>query len=95
MRDPMPLPTPPRDTLARPLRDLRLSGSTNASVARPRGLSGKGDWEAARRTLEALRRDGRLPATFEVVQGHAWKAQPKTTGDGRAIVRFQPRPGKT
>ena len=25
MRDPMPLPTPPRDTLARPLRDLRLS----------------------------------------------------------------------
>lgn len=76
------------------LRDLRLSGCANASVARPRGLAGKGGWEAARQTFEALRRDGRLPATFEIVQGHAWKAQPKTTDDGRAIVRFQPRPGK-
>ena len=36
--------------------------------------------------------DGRLPATFEIIQGHAWKAAPKTTEDGRSIVRFQPRP---
>lgn len=77
------------------LRDLRLSGSTNASTARPRGLSGKSAWETARRQLDALRRDGRLPATFEIVQGHAWKAQPKTLDDGRAIVRFQPhRPSR-
>ncbi|NMG53107.1 methyltransferase domain-containing protein [Aromatoleum aromaticum] len=73
------------------LRDLRLSGSANASRARPRGLAGKSGWATARNALEALRRDGRLPATFEIVQGHAWKAQPKTTDDGRAIVQFQPR----
>lgn len=27
-----------------------------------------------------------------IIQGHAWKAAPKTTEDGRAIVRFQARP---
>ena len=73
------------------LRDLRLSGSANAAHGRPRGLSGKAGWRAARESLEALRRDGRLPATFEVVQGHAWKAAPRTTEDGRAVMRFQPR----
>lgn len=73
--------------------DLRATGSTNASTARPRGLTGRGAWAAARATYERLRRDGRLPATFELIQGHAWKAAPKTTDDGRAIIRFQPRPG--
>jgi len=73
------------------LRDLRLSGSTNASAGRPRGLAGKTAWAAARAALDALRRDGRLPATFEIVQGHAWKAQSKTTEDGRTVMQFQPR----
>jgi malonyl-CoA O-methyltransferase len=73
------------------LRDLRLSGSTNAGYARPRGLAGKAGWARARAALEALLRDGRLPATFEVVQGHAWKPAPKNIADGRTIVHFQPR----
>jgi malonyl-CoA O-methyltransferase len=72
------------------LRDLRLSGAANASCARPRGLSGKAGWAAARMRLDALRRDGRLPITFEIVQGHAWKAAPTTLDDGRRIVRFEP-----
>lgn len=75
------------------LADLRATGSTNASLTRPRGLAGRAGWAAARGAYERLRRDGRLPATFEVIQGHAWKAAPKTTDDGRAIIRFQPRPG--
>lgn len=73
------------------LRDLRLSGSANAATSRPRGLGDKRGWQTARERLEALRRDGRLPATFEIVQGHAWKAEPRTTEDGRAVMRFQPR----
>lgn len=76
------------------LRDLRHSGSTNASTARPRGLSGKDGWQTARAALERLRREGRIPATFEVVQGHAWKAAPRTTEDGRSVIRFQPRSDK-
>jgi malonyl-CoA O-methyltransferase len=41
----------------------------------------------------ALARDGRVPASFEIVYGHAWKAPPRTTADGRAIIRVD-RPGK-
>ncbi len=74
------------------LHDLRATGASNAARGRPRGLSGRRGWAAARAAYEALRQSGRLPATFEIIQGHAWKAAPKTTEDGRSIVRFQPRP---
>lgn len=80
---------PDLDTL---LQDLRRSGGANAATSRPRGLSGRQEWAEARAAYERLRHDGRLPATFEIIQGHAWKAAPKTTEDGRSIVRFQPRP---
>ena len=73
------------------LRDLRNAGATNASVARPRGLSGKGSWQRAREAYERMRREGRLPATVEVIFGHAWKTAPKTTEDGRSIVQFHPK----
>lgn len=79
---------PDLDTL---LQDLRHSGGANAASGRPRGLSGRREWAEARAAYERLRRDDRLPATFEIIQGHAWKAAPKTTEDGRSIVRFQPR----
>ena len=72
--------------------DLRAAGGNNAASTRPRGLSGRKAWAEARAAYERLRRDGRLPASFEIIQGHAWKAAPKTTEDGRSIVRFQPRP---
>ena len=36
-----------------------------------------------------LRRDGKLPATFEIVYGHAWKVAPKKTEDGRSVIRFE------
>lgn len=74
------------------LADLRAAGANNAAATRPRGLSGRGEWAEARAAYERLRRQGRLPATFEIIQGHAWKAAPRTTDDGRSIVHFQPRP---
>ncbi len=77
------------------LRDLRAGGYANAAASRPRGLSGRHGWDAARSAYEKLRRDGRLPVSIELIQGHAWKPAPKTTEDGRSIVRFQPHPGKT
>jgi malonyl-CoA O-methyltransferase len=40
---------------------------------------------------ERSRRDGVLPATFEVVYGHAWKAAPRRTADGRQVVDFHAR----
>lgn len=74
--------------------DLRASGSANAALGRPRGLTGKARWAALRSAYEALRKADRLPATVEVVYGHAWKAAPKVLDDGRAIMRFEPRSGQ-
>ena len=73
------------------MRDLRATGARNATVGRPRGLTGKGRWQRMLAALDAFRREGRLPATFEVVYGHAWKPEPRVAPDGRAIVRLHPR----
>ncbi len=70
------------------LRDLKAIGATNATRARPRALMGRARWGRALASLDAARRDGRIPATFEVIYGHAWKVAPKRTADGHAIVRF-------
>jgi malonyl-CoA O-methyltransferase len=35
--------------------------------------------------------DGRLPASFEIVYGHAWKPEPRQIADGRAVVTFRSR----
>ena len=73
------------------LGDLRAAGSGCAMKARRHGLTGRQSWTRARSAYEGLRRDGKLPATFEVVYGHAWKAPPKQAADGRAIIRFATR----
>jgi malonyl-CoA O-methyltransferase len=70
------------------LAELRAAGSSCAMHDRRHGLTGRQAWLRARTAYETLRQDGKLPATFEIVYGHAWKAEPKQTPDGRAIVRF-------
>ncbi|HCV14612.1 MAG TPA: malonyl-[acyl-carrier protein] O-methyltransferase BioC, partial [Candidatus Accumulibacter sp.] len=72
------------------LADLRRSGSGCAMQGRRQGLTGRSAWAAARAAYQQLARAGRLPATLEVVYGHAWKGQPRKTADGRTIVRFEP-----
>ena len=56
-------------------------------------LLGHQDWRDWRRLLGAWPRDaeGRLPATFEIVHGHAWKPEPRQIADGRAVVKFHSR----
>jgi malonyl-CoA O-methyltransferase len=73
------------------MRDLKAIGATNATLARPRALMGRHRWERALAALEAMRRDGRIPATFEVIYGHAWKVAPRHTEEGHPIVRFETR----
>ena len=78
------------------LAELRTLGG-NVLKARLRGLSSRAYWQKVRTYLDSLRTvDGRIPLTIELVYGHAWKPQPKQTGDGRAIVQFHPnRPART
>jgi malonyl-CoA O-methyltransferase len=71
------------------LRDVRAAG-TRAGRTAAAGLRGRGWLDRAAQHYEAARREGLLPATFEVVYGHAWTPeQPRRTEDGRAIVRFE------
>ena len=76
------------------LADLRASGQTCALAAAGeprRGLAGRRFRAALTENLAAQRRDGKLCVSYEVVYGHAWKAAPRRTPDGRAIVQFEPR----
>ena len=76
-------------------RDLRATGSMSAradavGLRTPR-------WQARlAQRYEQLRMDGRLPATFEIVYGHAWKPEqgPRVTADGRAVIRVDMPRGK-
>lgn len=69
------------------MQDLRSIGAHNATAGRATGMMGKNAWNKVLENYERLRRDGKLPATFEVIYGHAWKPQPKVISDGRAIIK--------
>ena len=84
------------------MRDLKGIGAHNAGRDRPRGLTGPRRLAALEAAYETHRRDGRLPATYEVVYGHAWApelaARGRHTDDGFAIPvgaigRHRPPPG--
>ena len=71
------------------LADLRASGQTSARARSPRAaLPGAAFSPRCTRASPRSGRDGKLPVSFEVVYGHAWKAAPKRTADGRSVVRF-------
>ncbi|MFM1955970.1 MAG: Malonyl-[acyl-carrier protein] O-methyltransferase [Pseudomonadota bacterium] len=75
------------------MRDLKAIGAHNAADGRRRGLQGRDFLKKITANYEQFRREGKLPATFEVVYGHAWKpaSRPKTKIDleaGFAPVTF-------
>jgi len=64
------------------MRDLKAIGAHNVTSARARGLMGKGKLCRFMQAYEQFRRDGVLPATYEVVYGHAWGAPSKPQQPG-------------
>ncbi len=76
--------------------DLKSIGANNATQGRGRGLSGKAFFKSLTEQYEQFRmEDGKLPATFEVVYGHAWTPETKQDdlglGEGVSPVQFRPR----
>ncbi len=72
------------------LRELKAIGAHNVTRGRGHGLMGKGLWRAMAANYEKLRRDGRLPATYEVIYGHAWvNEKPRVSVDGRQVITLQ------
>ena len=72
-------------------RDLKATGAHNALPERARGLTTPRRWKRMAERYEAQRRGGALPATYEIVYGHAWKTAPRRTPDGRQVIDFQVR----
>ncbi len=58
------------------MRELKAIGASNADSARTRGLTGKSRLARVLNAYEAFRRDGRLPATYEVLSAQAFGADP-------------------
>lgn len=71
------------------MRDLKGIGAHNAAADRRRGLLGKSAWNRLEAAYESNRIEGRLPATFEVIYGHAWAGDKLTREDGRQVIQMK------
>jgi malonyl-CoA O-methyltransferase len=61
------------------MRDLKELGAHNINPGRGQGLTGPRKLKAVMAAYEHFRQsDGLLPATYEVVYGHAWHAEKET-----------------
>ena len=79
------------DTVDEVMRDLKAIGANVTSVRTagddikgnsPRGLTGKDALQKVRDRYEAFRTGGVLPASYEVIYGHVWKAENRSLSDG-------------
>ncbi|WP_196140279.1 malonyl-ACP O-methyltransferase BioC [Aliikangiella sp. G2MR2-5] len=77
------------------MTDLKAIGAHNINDKRSRGLMGKGKFQKLSDAYEKFRwESGELPATYEVIYGHAWKRDGKPQKDYHTYeVSLQP--GKT
>jgi malonyl-CoA O-methyltransferase len=75
--------------LAGLLADLRATGAVNSHPGRHKGLRGAGQQRALAAAYESHRRNGLLPATYEIVMGHAWIPEQGTRPqDGSTVATF-------
>ena len=72
------------------MRELKALGATNADARRSRGLTGKLRYRQALEAYERFRRDGVLPATYEVISAHAFAPAPgqPRRGQGGEVASF-------
>lgn len=76
------------------MRELKAIGAHNSTRGRPGTLSPKSMLRTVERNYEAFRREGTLPATFEVVYGHAWKPQARVSATGRRVIDIKAGGGR-
>jgi len=69
--------------------DLKGMGAHNAAISRRRGLLGKSAWQKLLTAYEGDRIGGRLPASYEVIYGHAWVGGKTQREDGRHVIEFK------
>ena len=62
------------------LRELKQIGANTVIGPRRQGLSGRDYWQKLEQLYEVNRQQGRLPATWEVIYGHAWRPADRVAG---------------
>lgn len=70
------------------MHDLKAIGAHNVTAGRPRALTGRARLKRVEEAYESFRRDGRLPATYEIIYGACWgaagrRAAPAIAGEAR------------
>jgi malonyl-CoA O-methyltransferase len=76
------------------MRELKALGAHNVNAGRNKSLSGRRAFSRLIEEYEKFRlADSRVPATFEVVYGHAWKPRLRTGPGGRAVIDIKVAPG--
>jgi malonyl-CoA O-methyltransferase len=68
------------------MRELKAIGAHNVTKGRARGLTGRRRLAAMTQAYETQRRDGKLPATYEVIHAICWGAQPRERGSPRETL---------
>lgn len=68
------------------MRDLKLIGAHNVTYDRAHGLTGKQRLQNMMAAYETYRSDGVLPASYEVVYGHAWAPDGHEHTDGTPVA---------
>ncbi|ADE13947.1 biotin biosynthesis protein BioC [Nitrosococcus halophilus Nc 4] len=80
------------------MRDLKLLGAQTVGSGRQAGLMGKNRRQKMMQSYEAFREGGRLPASFEVVYGHAWGVEQtlqQRTADGAIQIPLHALKGRS
>lgn len=69
------------------LRELKAIGAHTVLDGRRSGLMGRREWQRLADNYERFRQAGRLPATYEVIYGHAWGGDRRQ--DGRQVIQWR------
>ena len=62
------------------MRELKAIGAHNVTAGRARGLTGRKRLAAMTQAYETQRRDGELPATYEVIHAICWGGERRARG---------------
>ena len=65
------------------LKDLKAIGATHVAKRNQKGLMGKQKFNLMLQAYQQASQNGRIPATYEVIHGHAWAAPEIIKGPNR------------
>lgn len=68
------------------ISDLRLLGAHNSFAGKRKTLTGKKRFKQMVEYYEAYRQEGLLPATYEIIYGHAWRLPEADSGSSKDVI---------